>query len=111
MAGIGAGQDQDIGTSRPGIRRRTNAVIGLFPADHRLARCMTTAFRGHLVFDHHGRTARLGKTLYRAPNIHRIAIARIPIANQRNGDRIRDIARLIQHFAIAHQPQIGCADA
>ena len=113
-ARIGAGEDQDVaaGGTQGGalVDGGADAVERLVAAHHRLARRVAAAFRRQLILDHHRRAAGLGKAMQGAADVHRVAIAGIAIGNQRDRDGVGDVAGLIDHLAIAHQPQIGRAD-
>jgi len=71
---------------------------------------VTASLWRDLILDHDGSKACLRITANGAFHIECIAIACVPVANDRDGDGGTDVAALVDDFAIGDETRIRCAD-
>jgi hypothetical protein len=106
-AGIGARHDQQIGAALAGVDGRAEPELRLVPGDDLLAARVATALGRDLVLDHGTGKARARIALERPAYVHRIAVARVGIADDRDPDRLTDPASLVEHLAEGDEPGVG----
>src|SRR5215213_11800591 len=103
---IGPCHDQYVAAGLALVNGGADSRERFFPLDDLLALHMPAALRADLVLDHHAREAGLCILGNRASYVQRIAVARISIADDRNGNARADVSALVDHLAEGDQPGV-----
>ena len=111
MPGVGSRHDEDVGPLLPRIHSSAYSGEGLLALDHLLAPCVAAALGRELILDHRAGEPRRCVAAHGALGIHRVAVARIGIANHGQRNRLADIAALIDHFPVGDEACIGEGEA
>ena len=107
---VGARDDDEIGIAARGERRFDLADVLVHFDDRPRARKMPAALGRDLVFEMDRRNARRFELRDRAAHVHRVAVAGVGVADERNVDARRDAMRMARDQREIDEPDVGPAE-
>ena len=107
---IRAAEDEDVRPLVAGIDGGPDPGHRLCPVHHLHPASEAAALRKALVLDHHRGEPRPRVARHRPLDVDRVAVAGVPVADDRDRHRGADVAPLVEHLPERDEPRVGGAD-